>query len=78
VFSAGRAVPRKAGDGTRPEALSGPCGMMRDGVNGDEAVRPAKGLSPPKEDLPRLKLAGGVMRDTTGRITLRAGGAAER
>jgi hypothetical protein len=77
LLSAGRAtVPRTAGDGTRPEALSGPCGMIRDGVRG--SLLPANGFCPPDDERPRLKLAGGDMRDTTGRVALREGGVAAR
>jgi len=77
LFSAGRAtVPRTAGEGTRPDALSGPCGIIRDGVNG--SFLPANGFCPPTAVPPRLKLAGGFMRATTGRIPLREGGAAAR
>src|SRR5215470_14959038 len=55
LFSAGRAiVPRTAGEGTRPDALSGPCGMILDGVSG--SLRPANGFCPPSVP-PRLKLA---------------------
>lgn len=76
----GLGAPRRAGDGTAPDALSGPCGMMREGVRGEDPVRPANGFWPvalPNVDPPpRVKLAGGVMRETTGRIPLRAGGAA--
>jgi hypothetical protein len=34
------AVPRSAGFGTAPEALPGPCGMMREGVKGEDPPRP--------------------------------------
>ncbi len=30
----GRGAPRKAGEGTAPRALSGPCGIMLEGVSG--------------------------------------------
>jgi len=78
----GRGTPRKAGEGTAPDVLSGPCGMIREGVRGEDPVRPADGpwpfALPNRAPPPRLKLAGGVMRETTGRIPLRAGGAAVR
>ncbi len=78
----GRGTPRKAGEGTVPDALSGPCGMIREGVRGEDPVRAADGpwafVLTSRAPAPRLKLAGGVMREATGRIPLRAGGAAAR
>lgn len=80
LLAPGRGTPRTAGDGTAP-ALSDPCGIIRDGVKGADPVRPT--MAPPTgrptcDPFPRLKLAGGVIRETTGRIPLRAGGAAAR
>jgi hypothetical protein len=71
----GRGTPRREGDGTAPRALSGPCGITLEGVRGPRAgelVLPARAGEPKL----RLKLAGGCMRETTGRIPLREGGAA--
>ena len=74
-------VPRSAGFGTGPEALPAPCGMIREGVSGEDSPLPdiAERLFAPA-NCPwfRLKLAGGVILETTGRIPLRAGGAAAR
>jgi hypothetical protein len=50
--------------------------MIRDGVKG--SFLPAKGFCPPAATRPRLKLAGGDIREMTGRIPLLAGGAAAR
>lgn len=76
----GRGTPRNAGDGTGPEALCGPCGIIRDGVSAPDWVRPANDpwlfMAAVRDAMARLKLAGGVMRETTERIPLRAGGAA--
>jgi hypothetical protein len=81
LLAPGRGTPRTAGDGTAPDALSDPCGIIRDGVKGADPVRPAMAAPagrPTCDPFPRLKLAGGVIRETTGRIPLRAGGAAAR
>jgi hypothetical protein len=81
LLAPGRGTPRIDGEGTVPDARSGPCGIIREGVKGADPVRPA--IAPPADrpicdPLPRLKLGGGVIRETTGRIPLRAGGAAAR
>lgn len=81
LLAPGRGAPRIAGEGTAPDALSDPCGIIRDGVSGEDPVRPAIGPFEARdicEPFPRLKLAGGVIRETTGRIPRRAGGAAAR
>jgi hypothetical protein len=75
----GWGTPRNAGDGTGPEALWGPCGMIREGVSAPSVVRPANDawlfMALVRDAMACLKLAGGVMCETTGRIPLRAGGA---
>lgn len=81
LLAPGRGTPRIAGEGAAPDALSGPCGIIRDGVSGEDPVRPARApfeARPTCDPMPRLKLAGGVIRETTGRIPLRAGGTAAR
>jgi hypothetical protein len=50
--------------------------MIRDGVK--DSFLPANGFWPPATTRPRLKLAGGDIREMTGRIPLLAGGAAAR
>jgi hypothetical protein len=50
--------------------------MIRDGVRG--SFLPADGFCPPNVEPPLLKLGGGDIRETTGRIPLRDGGAAAR
>jgi len=74
----GLGTPRRVGDGTGPDALSGPCGMIRDGVKGEDPVRPADGFWPlmPPIGVPaaRPKPPEGDVRETTGRIPDRAGG----
>jgi len=73
----GLGTPRRPGDGTAPEALSGPWGMIRDGVIGEDPVRPpnARSLFAPPIGVPApWKLAGADILETTGRIPDRAGG----
>src|SRR4029077_9203791 len=75
----GLGTPRSPGEGTAPDALSGPCGMIRDGVIGEDPVRPPTARSffaPPTAVPAPWKLAGADIRETTGRTPDRAGGIA--
>jgi hypothetical protein len=71
----GLGTPRSPGEGTAPDALSGPCGMIRDGVIGDDPDRPPNApFPPPAAPVEPWKPAGADIFETTGRIPERAGG----
>ena len=74
----GLGTPRREGEGTPLAAFSGPCGIMRDGVSGEDSVLPPNGLEPEAAIgfPPECPIAGDPIRETTGRIPVRPGMAA--